>query len=87
MGEPMHKMEKIKKLRLPDARGYSIFEGYAEKLIGKTAKEHKCRFCETIIPAGSRAMEIIQVVNGKLMIQTKEYIHIEGQCPLEAEHE
>lgn len=77
--------KKIKKSRLPDARSYSIFEGYAERFIGKTREEHKCRICKTIIPAGSRAKEIIQVVNGKLMVQVKEYAHIRGECPLIAE--
>ncbi len=86
MGELTHKME-IKKPRLPDARGYDIIGGYAEKLIGKTAKEHICRICETIIPTGSRAKEIIQVVNGKLMVQAKEYVHTKGQCPPAAERE
>ena len=77
--------KKIKKPRLPDARSYSIFEGYAEKLIAKTRKEHRCRICETIIPAGSQAKEIIQVANGKLMVQVKEYAHIKGKCPPIAE--
>ena len=77
--------KKIKKLRLPDVRGYDIFEGYAERFIGKTIKEHKCRICKTIIPAGSRAKEIIQVANGKLMVQAKEYAHIRGKCPPIAE--
>ncbi len=88
MGEQVEPFEKkIKKSRLPDARSYSIFEGYAERFIGKTRKEHKCRICRTIISAGSRAKEIIQVVNGKLMVQVKEYIHVRGQCPPVAEHE
>ncbi len=72
--------KKIKKPRLPDARGYSIFEGYAEKLIGKTREEHRCRICKTIIPVGSPAREIIQVANDKLLVQSKEYAHKRGQC-------
>ncbi len=83
--QPPLAKKKIKKPRLPDAKGYSIFEGYAEKFIGKTLKEHKCRICQTIIPAGSRAKEIIQVANGKLMVQVKEYAHIKGKCPPIAE--
>ena len=67
--------KKIKKSRLPDARGYDITGGYAYKLIIKTTKEHPCCFCGTLIPAGSRAKEIIQVVNGKLLVQSKEYAH------------
>ena len=80
MGELTQKKE-IKKPRLPDARGYDVIGGYAEKIIGETRTEHKCRICKTIIPAGSRAKEIIQVLNGKLLVQGKEYAHTEGQCP------
>ncbi len=72
--------KKIKKPRLPDARGYDITEGYAEKEIAKTQKEHICRICGNEIPAGSSAREIIQVVNGKLLVHSKEYAHKKGKC-------
>ncbi len=72
--------KKIKKPRLPDARGYDITEGFAEKEIAKTQKEHVCRICGSKIPAGSPAREIIQVVNDKLLVQSKEYAHKKGQC-------
>jgi len=73
--------QKDKKVgRLPNARGYDITDGYAEKLIGETAKEHICRICKNLIPVGSRAKEIIQVINGKPLVHQKEYAHIRGQC-------
>ena len=79
--------KKIKRSRLPDARGYDIIGGYAEKIVGETRKEHMCCICKTTIPAGSRAKEIIQVVNGKLLVRGKEYAHTKGQCPPVAERE
>lgn len=75
----MHK-EKIKKLRLPDARGYDIIGGFAEKEIAKTQKEHICRLCGRTIPIGSPAREIIEMVNNKLLVRSKEYAHKRGRC-------
>jgi len=72
---------KEKKTRLPDARGYDIVGGYAEKRIRKTEKPHTCRICGNVIPPGSSAKEIIEVVNGKLLVHNKEYAHLNGQCP------
>jgi hypothetical protein len=72
---------KEKKTRLPSARGYDIIGGYAENIIRKTRKPHVCRFCGRVIPPGSSAKEIIEVVDGILLIQNKEYAHLKGQCP------
>ena len=77
--------KKIKKPRLPDARGYDITGGYAEKEIARTKKEHICRICGNKIPAGSPAREIIQVVSGKLLVQSKEYAHKKDKCFLIAD--
>lgn len=67
--------------RLPDARGYNIIGGFAERIIAETREEHTCRICGNIIPAGFRAREIIEVVDGKLLVHSKEYAHTKGQCP------
>ena len=80
MGELMHKKE-IKKPRLPDARGCNIVSGFTEKGITETQKEHTCRLCGRTIPIGSPAREIIEVVNDKLLVHSKEYAHKKGQCP------
>jgi hypothetical protein len=70
-----------KKAKLPDASDYTVIGGYAEKRIRKTEKPHICRICGNIIPPGSSAKEIIEVVNGKLMVFSKEYAHLSGRCP------
>ncbi len=74
-------VEKKKTPRLPDTRGYDIIGGYAEKEIAETKVEHPCFICGNTIPPGSRAREIIEVVNGKLLVYSKRYTHARGQCP------
>jgi hypothetical protein len=73
--------KRKRKLRLPSARGYNIFGGFAEKIIRETKNEHTCRICGRVIPPGSPAKEIFEVVNGKLLVHSKEYAHLKGQCP------
>jgi hypothetical protein len=69
-----------KNVKLPEARGYNIIGGYAEKIINKTEKEHTCHICGNVIPPGSSAKEIIEVVNGKLLVYSKRYAHLKGRC-------
>jgi hypothetical protein len=74
-------IEKKRSPRLPDTRGYDVIGGYAEKEIAETKMEHTCFICGNVIPSDSRAREIIEVVNGKLLVYSKRYAHVKGQCP------
>lgn len=74
-------IEKKKHQRMPDARGYNIVDGYAERLISETRKERSCFLCGDEIPIGSRAREYIEVVNRKLLVNNKKYAHTAGECP------
>ncbi len=73
-------VKKIKSERMPDARGYNIINGYAERMIGETKKEHICFLCNNLIPVGSKAKIYTEVANNKLLIHNNKYAHATGEC-------
>jgi hypothetical protein len=71
--------KKFKEPLLP--RRALLKETFSRKVIEKTRKEHVCARCGQMIPAGSRAMEIIPKEGKKRQLDKVEYYHLKETCP------